>query len=747
LLKSRLIIEWCLITFLGTLIVGGLSYSGITRRFDNLLYDVTTAWRAAPPSERILIVEIDNQSQSEIGKWPWGRDVHAKAIARMAAAKPSAIAYDVLFVEPSNAENDTALARSMQLGTPVLLPVLYQIPGRNGASHDLFRPIESLARATAGLGTVNLVFDDDGIVRRAQLETRTDSGNLPHLAELAYRQTIGRPSPAYQTVTAASDDLAQTAAADQQSGTIMIPYLGSRSFRHVPFSSVLNGEVPAAFLKDKIIMVGATADGLGDTYPVPGPAGSSMSGIEIQANMLNGLLSNQFVQPLPVWAALISAVIPLWLLMLTFFRLRPNRNLIASLALVAATIALSIGGAVLFGYWMPPGPALIGLLLVYPLWGWRRLEALSDFVSQQAGFLRADPAIGALAGVRPLGLDSVASEATELQSMIGTMRGIQQFMSDIVSGFPDAICVVDKDNRVTMANAAAQDILGTNVKDNLLAPLLTSINANTELDSDELRLADGRTFLIRQVPLAASNAADMGSIIRFADVSRLKDADREREEVLAFLSHDMRAPQAAIISLLEISAASSKDADVWKRVNDYARKTLKLADDFVHHARLAAVPLAQDDANVSGAVAEAIDACWPHATQKQIKINATGLNIEAFIMGDYAALTRAFTNLIDNAVKYGPRGSSVTCAIEVEPRDGTPGWIKCTLIDNGPGVPLGRQNDLFARFGVRGDEGISGSGLGLAYVKTVVDRHGGTITCTSAPDRGTCFTVAFPLLA
>jgi signal transduction histidine kinase len=73
--------------------------------------------------------------------------------------------------------------------------------------------------------------------------------------------------------------------------------------------------------------------------------------------------------------------------------------------------------------------------------------------------------------------------------------------------------------------------------------------------------------------------------------------------------------------------------------------------------------------------------------------------------------------------------------------------VKCVLSDNGPGVPPARQNDLFARFGVRGDQPESGSGLGLAYVKTVVDRHGGTITCTSAPDRGTSFTVAFPLLA
>jgi signal transduction histidine kinase len=523
-------------------------------------------------------------------------------------------------------------------------------------------------------------------------------------------------------------------------GTVMIPFLPEGAFRSVAFANVIAGEVPQAFFKNKIILVGATAPGLGDRFPVPGPAGSTMSGVEIQANMLSGLMHNRFVRDVPQWLAIVGALLPIWILMCSFLRLRPGHNLLVSLLLIATVCAIALAGLVSFGVWLPPGPALLGLIIVYPLWGWRRLEALSSFVGRQAQQLRAESGM-ALARPRSAeGLDSVAAEAADLGNIIGAMRSVQRFMSDVVTGFPDPVCVVDATQKVTLANAAARDLLGADMRGLTLPQLFERMKAIKSEQSDEIALADGRTFLIRQAPLSDAAEQSGGAIIRFADISQLKQADKAREQMLEFLSHDMRTPQAAIISLLDMKEGQSNDAYVLRRIQGYARQTLKLADDFVHRARFETVTDLKDEVNIGATIAEAIDVCWPHAQQQQIKISSRGLEQEAFVRGDQSALVRAFTNLIDNALKYASPGSEVVCSLNVAAQ------AICTISDQGPGIPAERLAELFKAYGPRGTQTVSGSGLGLAFVKMIVDRHKGSISCTSAADIGTHFELQFPLL-
>jgi CHASE2 domain-containing sensor protein/signal transduction histidine kinase len=733
LLKARLFIEWSVIAFVATLVVCAALVSGATRRFDNLIYDAASVWRAAPPSDKILIVAIDNQSLAKIGKWQWPRQRHAELIAQLATAKASAIAYDVLFVENADIAADQALATAMTGGVPVLLPVLYEMPGLNGAAYDLFLPVEPLAQAAHNLGTVNLLFDSDGIVRRAQLETRTQDRRIPHLMEVTYRAVSGRMSDTYQKSVADKPD---STASDAE--TVLIPFHSEGAFRSVSFSSVLVGEVPVSFLQDKIILVGATAPGLADRFPVPGPAGSTMSGIEIQANMLNGLMHNSFVMPAPFWANLLAGLAPIWLLMLGFLKFRPNANLLASLLLIVIVIAVSLAAVVFSGLWIAPGPALLGLILVYPLWGWRRLEALSSFVGKQAKALRAEPGLAREWVAPASGLDSVAVEADELQKVIGTLRSVQRFMSDIISGFPDAVCLVDQDNLVTLTNEAGRDLLGADSVGKKLSSLLMSLKKK-DGPEDELALSDGRTFLIRRVPLTLDKSMRYGAIVRFADITRLKVADQERSQMLEFLSHDMRAPQAAIISLLEQHGGRALEPTVLARIQGYAHQTLKLADDFVHRARFAAVTDLIDDVNLASVIAEAVDRCWPQAQQKKISLTTTGLDAEAFVRGDTSAVTRAFVNLIDNAVKYSPDASQVVCSLDIKD-----GKAVCTIKDQGPGLPEARRDDIFAAYGARGKSSAIGAGLGLAFVKVVADRHKAAVSCTS-DSSGTSFTLTFSL--
>jgi signal transduction histidine kinase/CHASE2 domain-containing sensor protein len=725
LLRNRLVFEWIAVALFGMLVAGASAWWGLTTKLDNLMLDVASPLRVAPPDDRILIVEIDNDTLAKHGNFPWARSVHAQFLDRAKAAGPRVIAYDILFLELMDAADDAAMAKAVGQGAPTYLPVLYQVPGENGASETLTLPFDPLPTAAKGLGEVNLLFDSDGLVRRAQLQTNAAGRAIPHLMELTYREVHGKPSAAHRRmltdVTKATDE------------ALYVPMAKVGTFRRLSYASVLASEVPPVFLKDKILLVGATADGMGDRYPVSAMAGSSMAGIEIQANLLNALIHDRFVQPVGRGAALGLSVLPVLALMLLFWRFKPTVNLLLSLAMIALVLAATLILITSNGLWFAPASALLGIILVYPLWGWRRLTALSGFIRQQAQFLRREEDVTGKR-TRSAPLDRLGRQAADLEAVIAETSDRKRFMADVIAGLPDAMVVLDDFGRVTLANPAAQALFGIVPEGAPIRDLLVKSGAGLIEPGEEASLPDGRSFILREVGFPDR----AGSIMIFADTTEIRALGREREEMLEFLSHDMRAPQSAILMLL--SEGNALDDSGKARIADNAKKTLRLADDFVQLARLKAIDLDFEDVDIAAVASEAIDSCWPQASAKEVTISGDGLDTEAFIRGDAGALIRALTNLIDNAVKYGPAKSEVRCDVTVRAPN-----VIVTVSDQGPGLPPERLGDVFARFGGRGDTNEGGSGLGLAFVRAVVQRHGGDIDCASAPGMGTRFTISLPM--
>src|SRR5580765_192938 len=126
----RILLEWFAIAALVSVGIGlALSANGF-RRADNLVYDWLIRLQEEPARDDIIIVAIDDESVSRIGRFPWPRDVHAGMLHRLAAAKPRAILYDVLFVDPS--PHDEELVQAVAASHPIL-PLYMEIPGRNGS--------------------------------------------------------------------------------------------------------------------------------------------------------------------------------------------------------------------------------------------------------------------------------------------------------------------------------------------------------------------------------------------------------------------------------------------------------------------------------------------------------------------------------------------------------------------------------------------------------------------------------------
>ncbi len=748
-LRLRLGLEWLFIGAIASImVVLALNWKG-TDAFDNLLYDRLSPLQAVPATNDILLVNIDEPSLAALGQFPWPRDLHAQILKKLQAGRPRSISLDILFSEPSDDTNDQALAAAISGSSPVFLPMHFSAPGSNGRDFDAVLPIEPIRSAAAGLGQVNVTFDNDGIVRRAVLcfDPETKGQRWPHLMELVARASApgSKGSPAYLRTTCGS--------------SVLIPYARRSSFREISAADVLQGSLPPDIIKGRDIIIGASAIGLGDNFPVPNGENGLLPGAEIMANMLSALKADTFIRPAPQYLHIAYALIPLWVLMIGFLLLRPFNALILSIALVVTIITMSIFG-LYARFWLPPGAALIGILLVYPLWGWRRLQAMSDFMANEIGALEREGEFAALPVRAQLAPDIVGRQSATLAGAIDHMRDLRRLIADTLSDLPDPMFVSDTNDIVTMTNDLMQDRL-TNAGINApIGDLLTEIVAPesrfavdaflgaqsaatpaTETPAQPfVRFAapNGDTFVMRRAIVRNDKDEVRGYIHYLADVSALSRAEEERERILQLLSHDMRAPQSAIIASLE----GEIDTDTKRRIGANARKTMKLAQDFIDIARMNETEFNGEDILIANLIHEVIDNFWPLANERALQIEIKDDCNDAFIKAESDTLSRAIANLIDNAIKFAASGTTIMLHLSCADKN-----VQVVIRDQGPGIDPAVLPHLFSRFVTGGEQygRNRGIGLGLAFVEAVVRRHHGSIIGANHPDGGAQFTMRLPI--
>ncbi len=740
--------EWVLVAFITSLIVFGLSYSDVTRRFDNIVYDRSLGMFAPSVSDKILIVTIDDESLKELGRWPWTRDRHAELITRLHQAGVKAIVYDVLFPDPADPADDAALAAAMRLGTPVIIPQAYNVPGLNGAAYDVVPPIPELAEAAAKVGHVNLSYDTDGVVRRVPLRFGEGSDAKLHMMEELYR--IDHHSPSRLWARARGDDRAA-----------LIPYQPDVGvFPTISFANVLRGELPPAMLKDKLVLVGAGASGMGDIHPTPTGEGGTAYGVELMANIINAMEMNQSIREAKPLVVALSSLIPIAILLGSFWLLRPRTTLLLAFTLIVIILAVRI---LLLGVgaWVAPGPALIGVALVYPLWGWRRLQAMDDFVGAQLSRIRREDNVLAPPQPMPVRSDHIGERAYRLEYAISEVRALRRFVSDILKQLPDPMMLADASGGVRLANEDAEELFGAALYTTPVIDLLKNIAIPEDRRLfDELNPEDeqasrctfqsraGRHYEIRSLIVRADSGEQRGFLYYLADVTGQKRAAEEREELLQLLTHDMRSPQSSILALLDGVPPKTLSGADYDRLRSFARRTLTLADNFVHLARLKGTDFEPEFMDFGDIIQEAADQLYTLANRRKIHIRVTRANQgEYWVMGEPGTLHRAFCNLFDNAVKYSPDGGLITANLSVNDK-----VVRCELTDQGEGIDAELAGRLFGRFAkgaspaLKPADVVAGTGLGLNFVLSVVERHGGRIWAESKEgQKGAHFIIELPL--
>jgi signal transduction histidine kinase len=384
--------------------------------------------------------------------------------------------------------------------------------------------------------------------------------------------------------------------------------------------------------------------------------------------------------------------------------------------------------------------------------------------------------------------DALAQQMALMEQAAHRLQDMRRFVWDSLDSVPEPILVTDLPGVVLIANHAARQSFGRlgigAAEGRLIADVLGGFTLVNPIDQDaeaiasahahwpapldparaefaglmargvELRALDGSEYLLRYAPCTSAQGQTVGWIAGLADVTALHDAERQREDALRLLSHDMRSPQASIVALVETERErgaldSAAVREVMERIERYARRSLKLADDFVQLARAESQAYELQPASLAELLINACDEVWPQAHAKHIRIDtAFEADEPGWILADASLITRALVNLLNNAVKYSPSDTRILCTIRGAAQPAA--RVICSIRDEGYGIALEDQADLFApfrRFHTVQQPEVSGAGLGMAFVKTVVERHGGDIHVESAPGRGTTLTMSLPALA
>lgn len=774
--------EWislCVFMVLLGLVLGWQNGLG---RGDQTLYDKFLSLDSRAARDDIIIVAIDDYSLTQLGRWPWPRKIHAALLDRLTKAQPSRIGLDIILSEPERPQadgtrpGDNLLAHAMLRNQRVVLPV---VMSDSGVGLTASLPIPEFADAASGLGHINLQHDEDGVVRSVFLQEGRNGAEWPHFALALLGSTLGQ-LPALHTTTPLDNRMASSAVLpNRQWNTLVhIAYAGNNGhFRTVPYVSVLRGEVPDEFFAGKVVLVGATATGMADAYPTAVSSHSgAMPGVEINANILAGLLDRKSIRIAQPWQTALFSALPVLLALVGYLWLSPRTALLVSAGLLALTVIVSYL-SLRYGVWIAPGAALIVLILSYPVWSWRRLEAAITYLGQE--FIRLDqephllPEAGESASVDQIE-DVLERRITAMKNAARRVRDLRQFVSDSLNNLPDVTLVTRTDGQVLLTNRHANDFFASvgvpQLKDVSLLDLVAKLHAPDPIDQIGIGafawpqlldlnytkvLANGvgvrdehdRDLLVKSAPCYSANNVLIGWIISIIDISIIRAAERSRDETLRFLSHDMRAPQASILALIELQSEAGSalpQAEFFSRIEKASRKTLGLADNFVQLARAESHEYRLDEVDFQDMLLDAIDEMWTQANGKQIELVTDIPEGEYPVRVDRGLMTRALVNLLSNAINYSPAHTRISCLLSLlQPS----GMVLCHIVDQGYGIAATDQPRLFRRFQRLGQTDRphhDGIGLGLVFVKTVIERHHGSISFSSTEQIGTTFTLSLP---
>src|SRR5271157_4753924 len=410
----------------------------------------------------------------------------------------------------------------------------------------------------------------------------------------------------------------------------------------------------------------------------------------------------------------------------------PRKSGWRGVRLVAVTTAIVFGGLVLLDA-LAIGYAVAGFALV------AAAAVLAMRVGQETGRL-----------ARPVAVSERSGDPLEA----------------VVAGLPDPAIALDRNGRVLALNERARSLAPALRRGELVSLALRMPELNEAIGRAYARGEEQRIEYSERVPRDRwfeaivmpvrrepnSNKPNLVLMV-FHDLTPLRRAEEMRADFVANASHELRTPLAALSGFIETLQGSARDdAKARERflaiMQEQARRMARLIDDLLSLSRIELNAHRRPDKPVDlvPIVRQVVDGLETLSRDRGVGVNVEAENA-LLILGDRDELVRVVENLVENALKYGAPGKRVD--IRLAPGTSAEGEPEAQVAvrDYGPGIApehLPRLTERFYRVDVTESRAQGGTGLGLALVKHILNRHRGRMTIDSTPGAGATFTVQLP---
>ena len=355
--------------------------------------------------------------------------------------------------------------------------------------------------------------------------------------------------------------------------------------------------------------------------------------------------------------------------------------------------------------------------------------------------------------------ESLSALKRQMQARLTALEAEQKTLRTALNGLADAVFLIE-DGIIRYANSAAGRIFrmpaggwrdvaleDVGLPESLVSTIATHLDSPTrftaELEPDPV----GRTLRLAVVSLAAGGEGGR-TLVVVSDVTERARLDRVRRDFVANASHELKTPVAGIQLLAESAGDAAADGDVEQslrfsaQIHAEAVRLERLVRDLLDLSRLETATPSGELTDIRQAIENAVVSHRAAATRRGLSLDvdlSAIRGVDVFVAAERTDVAVALDNLLDNAIAYTEEGGASIAVTATE------AIVRITVADTGTGIPAEDLPRIFERF-YRVDRARSresgGTGLGLALVRHVVERSGGTVIVASEEGVGTTFTMS-----
>jgi two-component system, OmpR family, phosphate regulon sensor histidine kinase PhoR len=385
------------------------------------------------------------------------------------------------------------------------------------------------------------------------------------------------------------------------------------------------------------------------------------------------------------------------------------------------------------------------------------------------GFIALGPALAGfiLIGAAALAMVALATSAREAAAPVVPLAGATEggLVDAVLSGLPDAVVALDPHGTVMALNARASALapalrrgepISLGLRNPEVLDAIRRAGANGEVERAEfvVRTPVECWYEVVAVPVVpVSGGSGRLILTTFHDLTPLRRVEEMRADFVANASHELRTPLAALSGFIDTLRGPARNDSLARDrflgiMEEQANRMARLIGDLLSLSRIELNEHRRPDAEVDlvAIVRQVIDGLQTLARDREVEVRLSVSAERVIVRGDRDELIRLLENLIENALKYAASGKRLDVTLS-QPSGRE---VSLAVRDYGPGIApdhLPRLTERFYRVDVGESRAQGGTGLGLALVKHIANRHGGRLTIESVLGKGATFTVHLPVLS